>query len=468
MPAAMITALKGTQFVGNYNTTTIDMKNVDLRASREVYRLPAGAMQLGVGADLRRTSYAERANPAVAHSEILFDSDQPEFDFRRKSSGAFAELLTPIIKGLDVTTSLRYDRVGRITDGIGARSIGQDQSASTYKISARYQPTRELMFRSAYGTGFKVASMKEIGQPLSDFGVTGGSYPCPITAANGLGSHPLAQYCVNVQNGQLEVFQGGNPDLRPEKSKQLSFGAVWEPNASFSAKLDYWSVKIKDAVDSVDEKQIAENPAKYIALYTTKFKASTGRSTLAIIDAPINIGSSENEGIDYDLMYRTKFDDVRVTARLAGTHLLTSRYKEPGTENWLTSLGEYGPNDAVSFKNVIKASLSAEHGRFSHNLSMNLRSGYKDIHYTVDSEAVNDVDGNYVDVQLDVDDYATFDWQTQFRLMKNLELTAGVQNLADKKPPLSLRAAGSHQLGYDPRYASPIGRTFYLAASYKF
>jgi iron complex outermembrane recepter protein len=52
--------------------------------------------------------------------------------------------------------------------------------------------------------------------------------------------------------------------------------------------------------------------------------------------------------------------------------------------------------------------------------------------------------------------------------MKNMELTAGIQNLADKKPPLSLRAAGSHQLGYDPRYASPVGRTFYLSAAYRF
>jgi iron complex outermembrane recepter protein len=468
MPAEMIKALQATQFVGVYNTTTIDMKNVDLRASREVFKLPAGTAQLGVGADFRRTSYAELANQAVAHSEILFDSDQPEFAFRRRSAGAYAELLTPIAKGLDVTTSLRYDQVGKITDGLSHAVIGSKQSASTYKVSARYQPARELLFRAAYGTGFKVASMKQIGQPLSDFGVTGGTYPCPITPANGLGSHPLAQYCVNVPAQQIEVFQGGNPDLRPEKSKQWSFGGVWEPAGGLSVKLDYWSVDIKDAVDSVSEKQIAENPAKYIALYTTKFKDSTGRSVLAMIDAPVNIGSRQNQGIDYDLLYKGRYDDVRLTTRLAGTRMLKSRHKDPGTENWLTSLGEYGADDKVSFRDVIKASVTADAGRFTHNLGLNYRSSYKDIHYTVASEAVNDADGNYVDVQLDVKAYATFDWQSQFRLNKAVELTAGIQNLGDKKPPLSLRAAGSHQLGYDPRYASAVGRTFYLSASYKF
>jgi iron complex outermembrane receptor protein len=40
--------------------------------------------------------------------------------------------------------------------------------------------------------------------------------------------------------------------------------------------------------------------------------------------------------------------------------------------------------------------------------------------------------------------------------------------MADKTPPLSLRNTGSHQLGYDPRYASAIGRTYYLNAAYRF
>jgi iron complex outermembrane receptor protein len=37
-----------------------------------------------------------------------------------------------------------------------------------------------------------------------------------------------------------------------------------------------------------------------------------------------------------------------------------------------------------------------------------------------------------------------------------------VDNLFDKKPPLSLRYTGSHQLGYDPRYADHYLRTFGL------
>ncbi len=71
-------------------------------------------------------------------------------------------------------------------------------------------------------------------------------------------------------------------------------------------------------------------------------------------------------------------------------------------------------------------------------------------------------------MQLNVPDYTTVDWQTVYRWNKNLSFTGGVINLFDKKPPLSLRNTGSHQLGYDPRYASALLRTFYVQANYKF
>jgi iron complex outermembrane receptor protein len=469
MPPAMIEALKKTQYTGHYKTTEILMKGADVRASREVYALPAGQAQLGIGADFRTTRYSEKGNSAVSHSEILFESDQPSFDYDRKNSGAFAELLVPVIKDLDITASLRHDRVSKISDNLNGTSVGNDQSATTYKISSRFQPTKSLLFRAAYGTGFKAASMKDIGQPLSDYGVTGGSYNCPFTAANGLANHPLAQYCSG--KSQLEAFEGGNPDLKPERSKQWSIGSVWEPTGYFSVKADLWQVSIKDAVTNVSESLIANNPNKYLALYTTKTAASTGVKALAIIFAPINIGQQEDRGIDYDFLLRNKFDSVRLTSRLAGTHMLKSRYTTPGTsDQWETSLGIFGSDDAVRFRNVIQASTSAEIGRWSHTLNLNYRSGYHDKAYTEDDcvVAVGDATGECAAVQLEVKPYYTFDWQTQLRLMKGLELTAGIQNLADRKPPLSLRATGSHQLGYDPRYASAIGRTFYLSASYKY
>ncbi|PHV08370.1 TonB-dependent receptor [Janthinobacterium sp. BJB412] len=468
MPQAMIDKLRGTQYIGNYSNTDIKMKGFDVHGSRELFDMPAGKAQLGIGLDYRTTSYAQSGNPAVSHAEILFDDPQPSFDYKRSNSGAFAELQVPVIKDLELTGSLRRDRVSKLTDKLHGGSVGSDQSATTYKLSARYQPTKSVMLRAAYGTGFRTATMLEIGQPQADFGVTGGSYECPFKGA--LASNPLAKLCSGVPN-QLEVFKGGNADLKPEKSKQWSFGAVFEPNASFSAKLDVWNVEIRDGVNAVDEALIAGDAAKYLSLYTTKFKASTGRNALAIILAPINIGRAENRGIDYDFLYRTKLADGKLTGRLAGTYLLQSRHTIPGTDDqWDVNMNAYGKDTKVAFRNVIQASASYELGAFTHNLKANYRNGYKDIHHEAKNRAVrtNDLARTPVDIQLEVPSYTTFDWQTQYRMMKNLELNLGINNVTDRNPPLSLRNAGSHQLGYDPRYASAVGRTFYLSGSYKF
>jgi len=68
-----------------------------------------------------------------------------------------------------------------------------------------------------------------------------------------------------------------------------------------------------------------------------------------------------------------------------------------------------------------------------------------------------------------VPSFMTFDWQSAYNIEKNIRLTAGVRNIADKAPPLSLQTGGGgNQVGYDGRYYDPIGRTFYVRGDVKF
>jgi iron complex outermembrane receptor protein len=466
MPASMLSALNSTQFVGNYNTTDISMTGIDARASRELFTTGAGSAMLGLGVDGRQTGYKVKANPAVANAQILFDDPQPEFDLKQKSAGLFTELLVPLAKGLEVTGSVRYDSISGVTDEKTGKDYGSTQSATTYKVHGRYQPTGSMLFRGSYGTGFRTATMKEIAQPLVDFGVTGGTYQCPFNAGyDPLGYFAAGYVCDNLQK---EVFQGGNADLKPEKSKQWSLGTVLEPMKNVTVGLDLWSVSVDNAVSSVSERLILQNPQKYLSLYTTKYKSSNNKTYVAIKDMPINIGKMENQGIDWDFQFKTLTEVGQVTGRLGGTYLIKSRYTTPGTnDQWETSVGRFGSNDAVSFRNVFAASLTLDTGAWTHTAKMNYRSGYDDIHFTADDCSVDD-GTDCVDVQLRVPEYITFDWQTKWSPTKSLSLVLGVANIFNEAPPLSLRNTGSHQLGYDPRYASPLGRTYSLGLSYKF
>lgn len=469
MPAGQLAALNATQYIGNYKTTDIAMTGVDARGQRDMFSMGGGAAVLSLGMDMRKTGYKQTPNAAVANAEILFDDPQATFNLSRQGWGAFGEMLFPLSKSLEATAALRYDSMSGVTDKVAGTKFGGTESATTFKLGGKWTASADLLFRASYGTGFRTASMKEIAQPKVDFGVTSGTYNCPFTTAfDPLGFFAAGHICADGL--QYEVFQAGNPSLKPEKSTQWNLGAVFQASRSLSIGLSYWSVDIKNAVTSVSEQLILNNAARYLELYTTKFKVSNGLTYVAILDSAVNIGRIQNAGIDWDFTFRTSNDLGRFTATVAGTHLLKSRYTLPGTsDQWTTSLGKFGVNDAVSFRNVIRASGTATLGAWEHSLAMNYRDGYTDQPWTADDCFFLTAAGDCTAGALKIPSYSTFDWQTRWNVNKTLTLTGGVTNLLDQKPPLSLRVNGAgHQLGYDPRYADSYGRTFYLSGSLTF
>ena len=66
-----------------------------------------------------------------------------------------------------------------------------------------------------------------------------------------------------------------------------------------------------------------------------------------------------------------------------------------------------------------------------------------------------------------VSSYTTMDLYGTYAMSKGISVTLGVRNLMDSKAPFTNQTQ-LFQTGYDPRYADPIGRTFYGRATYSF
>jgi iron complex outermembrane receptor protein len=113
--------------------------------------------------------------------------------------------------------------------------------------------------------------------------------------------------------------------------------------------------------------------------------------------------------------------------------------------------------------------------KLSNSLTVNYRSSYHDKPLSADDAAVRVVnaDGTIGGVagvlDHDVSSYTTLDWQAKLNFVKGLTITAGIRNLLDRDPPFSIRnSGGGNQVGYDGRYADPLGRTFYITGQYRF
>jgi iron complex outermembrane receptor protein len=480
-------ALAKTIYHGPGNTDKTVLKGISLKASRPLFDLPAGEVLFGSGLDFRQYHFTSEIADVYRHydaasdsyiSLLLNESAQQPYDLERDTAGVFGELIVPVTDQLELNGAVRYDSIGKVRDNLASKDVNGNESDVTYKTSFRFQPSRNLMFRGSYGTGFKMPSMLALGRPITPFGVTSGNYAC--SPELGQISAALLQACQNKVGGadpalksQHEVFNGGNPDLKPEKSEQMTVGFRFEPTTNLSVGLDWWRVKIEDALSSVSEAQIFGDPLKYASLFSTKRNTATGLDELAILDSAINIGKTDNRGIDWDLTLRNKLPFGRLTTRFAGTYLLKSSYTLPGSsDEFTTSLGQFGINDAVSFRTMAKLSFNLQQGALDHNLAVKYRSGYTDQFKDGENDcsvSENDALGDCFDVQLEVPSYTTVDWQTKWAISKQATATFGVNNLFDRAPSLSLRSSGAgHQVGYDPRYTDSYGRTFYIAGGYKF
>jgi iron complex outermembrane receptor protein len=448
--------IQNSKFVGTLREAATTLRGIDAHASREVFTLPGGAANIGLGADYRKYSFKQTPADAAVNNEIYNVSAPGAYDMSRNSYGLFSELIAPVSKDLELSMGVRYDAIGAIDDDLAHRTVGQKQSAGTYKVSARWQPAKTVLVRGSYGTGFKAPSMLELAQPLVSAGVTASVHECPIA------DKVLCRPGV-VQYNKMNL---GNENLKPEKSKQYSIGFRYEPSSAFTIGADLWDVRIKDAVDYVSETLIFNDPVKYRSLLSTFTEPSTGNTYWAMQSPPVNLGEKHNRGIDYDLVARHRYSFGNLTANLSGTYLMKSEYTVPGDTSgaWTSSLNYFGADDQVAFRHVVRTSLTLDTGALSNTLTMNYRNGYTDAEASVRNLGTNKNEK----IRLQVPSYITLDWQGRFMVTKTASIRAGIKNLLNREPPLSLRNSSGHQVGFDPRYADAMLRTFYVTGNYQF
>ncbi len=104
-------------------------------------------------------------------------------------------------------------------------------------------------------------------------------------------------------NSQVFVtqHQGGNPNLQPESGDTTTFGVVFQGHdkmGGLKASLDYYHIKIKDAVDIVNPQTILNRCAAGDQLYC---QYVTRDSTGAVTDLTVtylNLDQLDTSGLD--------------------------------------------------------------------------------------------------------------------------------------------------------------------------
>ena len=479
--AESLKALQSASLSGVENSATSTAKEFDARISKELMQMTYGALGFAVGVDVRSEKLEQVSSDVMASGDqVGGNGPVPGVSGGRKVYSVYSEVSVPLYKALDLDLAARYDKY--------KNDFGTSFSQVSPKASLRYEPVKEVMLRTSYAKGFRAPTLYQNLLPYAFGQNTNGSYSdpirCPggnpITSVNPVGA--LEDEC----NVQLNAARGGNQNLAPEKSKQYSFGVVFQPTKSFSGSLDYWNIKIDNAIIQTSEIGVLSNPTYYQANYwrvdpktlpldatgkpsldpTTLNKTNTIQGStnpdfpLGFVELPYaNSSRFFASGLDLNLNYRQKIDGVGTfTADLDGTYYLTHGYQYAGNDS-VSDLGRYKDFGASPrWRHILTFALKAP--KWAVSLTHNYTQSYQD----------------YTNVDLIGPDYpaerrvaatSTFDTQLAWTPIKAVDIAFGIRNLFNREPSSSRNDLG-FQTGYDPQYGNPLGRVFYLRARYKF
>ncbi len=442
------TSAAGVVLYGGRTTLTA----FDAALSGEVWKLPAGPVMAAVGMDIRKEEYkfngdlrAAQARPVILNAP--FDDVNALSGVERDIKAVYTEVLVPVTKTLEVTLAVRRDQYS----GFG--------STVNPKLSFRFQPIEQLLFRGSYNEGFRAPSFNQLfngvtlntyaGKDLADPG------KCPGGRVDS--TKPGCESVTPV------IATGGKDTLGPETAKQGTVGVVWEPSRTFSANLDVWEVRKYDSIRSTT---LAEMLANY-PLFTQQFARDGAGNLIGIDQRWVNAGESVTRGIEAGARTNGTIWEGAWGAGIDGSYLLKKANRPLATAPFgVSEVGRFTFTGDLGLKWKHTAYVSYKRGNWSGLFQNIYRHGYKDqVLPGVASGKV--VPSNY---NPNVDAYSIFHASMSYTGIKNLTLTAGIKNLLDEDPPFAITYDSNTGAGssWEPRVADPRGRAFTLSATYKF
>ncbi|HSW03832.1 TonB-dependent receptor [Aquabacterium sp.] len=430
----------GTRLFDGKSSTT----ELDGTLSGELMKLPAGPLALALGFDLRKESYQFDDGSRASQPVFLapFDPQFPKAS--RNIKAVFAELAIPVFKQLEASVAVRHD------------DYSDFGGTTNPKLSFKWTPIQQLALRGSYNTGFRAPSFFQLFTATTESQVPG-NIADPQLCPNGA-TAPGADLsvCAIRPNGR----NGGNPDLKPEESKQWTIGLVFSPADWLSGSIDLWEIKRQNLIYELTPQQV-------IANYTT-FPESLVRGSNGRLDGSggyiragfVNADGDITRGVDLNLLATGKMHEgVTWNAWLEGTYMDSHRSRIFSTQAYVETVGQWNNRDLfVRWKHQLGFTLNL--GPWSGTLSQSYTAGYKD------QKPAGTVPAGF---NPDVDSYTVYNASLTYTGVKNLSLTFGVKNLLDTDPPFTAHnldfAAGA---GWDPRVADPRGRAYTLRLNYKF
>jgi iron complex outermembrane receptor protein len=444
--------------------------------SKDFFQLPGGPLQVAVGGAFRHESlYDPSGNPDYAGpTERYFRLNAFGATGKREVESAYFEINAPVLDVLEINGSGRFDHY----------STGQSNFSP--KIGAKFTPIKQLAIRGTFSKGFRIPSFAESGAlPTSGYvTVNTANLPKSFTDQHLTSTGQFNNYLTTYSIGQTTV---GNPDLKPEKSRNFTLGAVFEPIHNISFTVDYYNIQKTNAITSVNFQSAVDN---YYATGELNYNGVTIIQDEADVDHPtgqkrvafaqgsfINANKIHTSGLDFGA--RGQFNlgsNVKYTTSLDATYIidLNTSFPDGHTEHYAGTLGNFNltaGSGTQRWRGNWQNTLDV--GPWSLTATAYYTSGYN---YSAEDQGNVAGDCGYVPTNLDgqayqpcnVKSFISVDLHGQVKVDDRFTLYADVMNVADRKAPIDAATYGAYLYNPVVAEAGIIGRSFRVGAKVDF
>jgi outer membrane receptor protein involved in Fe transport len=473
---------------GATNNTTVRQTVGEAFVTGPVFQMPAGDVQSAFGVMYKRDEFASLPDASLTgvsidplfgnqRTDIVGFNAQEVVRGQTDSKEVYVEgnfpLLTdaPAVQRLDMTLGYRF--ADHSTAG----------NMSSYKAEGIWDISDAFTVRGGYQRAVRAPNINELFQPATiNFPAIGLGDPCSndfndpegnvlgaqddpdaraLCVAQGIPDGALDAYIFS--NAQFQGLAGGNPDLTEETADTYTIGLVFQPAdgplAGLQASVDYYTIEIEDAIDSIDADVVVErcfdrrfNPdLQNDNFYCTFFERLPGQNTITnALERDTNIAAFEVEGVDLQLDYSMEAGPGQLHAKWISTYLVG--FKDATVQG--EEMTENAGTASSSFDALPEWKWTTSLGYTWGGLDGDLRWRHID-----EME-----DFAFRSFKLDAVEYLDLTFGYTFSdALEGLRLRAGVTNLTDEDP---IVYPSNNQSNTDPSTYDILGRRYFVSATY--
>lgn len=420
-----------------------------------MFDLPAGSVKFALGYEYREEIGIQRPGAAVANGLDYRLNPQSALDASFDANEFYGEILVPVLSDMEFIKELSVEGAYRTSD---YSNTGQ---ADTWKVGLSWAVSDDIRFRATRQTAIRAPNLgefagPEVGLPLSLF-----DPDSPDLIPRLLGRFD-GDPCLDGRGDQAQCDRfgaaapgtpfdtsaalytfGGNPNINPETAVTYTVGVVLTPAFldGFSATIDYYNIEIEDAVSQIQPiaaltNCYIDNPVESNPLCGAVLRdPATGLISQALVN-DFNLAFLKQEGLDIGVTYAVNAPEGmggQIRFNYQGNIVTSQSRQNNATVPAIDCKGTFGGACSGDFASFLqadyrhRATVDWQWSGFNVQLGWRMIGGVKNALDATDTIGAQ----HYIDTA------------ASWNINEMFQLTVGVDNLFDEKPPVP-NSGGNH------------------------